>query len=427
MEQLNSRPVAIALSGVQKTYRLGQIGAGTLQEDLQSWWARRRGREDPNTRIGTDAHLSGSELRALDGINLTVRRGEALGIIGPNGAGKSTLLKLISRVTAPTAGDIDLYGRVSSLLEVGTGFDRQMTGRENIYLNGAILGMTRREIDAKLRSIIAFSELEPFIDTPVKRYSSGMFVKLAFAVAAHLDNEILIMDEVLAVGDAAFQKKCLTRMREAAAQEGRTVLYVSHNMNTIRALCDRCIVMDRGRIVFDGATEQAIAAYLALAGETETVELDLTAVPHAGKDVGRPLTMERLTLTDKVEPVYSAAEPLRLRLRVAAARPLEGVVFRLTLRTLSDQAVGTAWSRPLQVPAARAAEAVFTFPLTALAPGRYFASIGFYRREAGGSLVRLDHVSRAFRFSVSENENAPLEGENFVGAVVFPELEGEIL
>ena len=169
----NANNVAIRLSGVKKKYRLGQIGAGTLQEDLQSWWARRRGREDPNSKLGTDANVYGKTLMALDGVDLTVFRGQALGIIGPNGAGKSTLLKLISRVTAPTEGDIDLYGRVSSMLEVGTGFDRNLTGRENIYLNGAILGMTRREIDRKLDEIVAFSELKPFIDTPVKRYSSG--------------------------------------------------------------------------------------------------------------------------------------------------------------------------------------------------------------------------------------------------------------
>ena len=176
---------------------------------------------------------------ALNGVDLTVYKGEALGIIGGNGAGKSTMLKLLSRVTAPTEGEIDIYGRIASMLEVGTGFNGEMTGRENVYLNGAILGMTKAEIDAKMEQIIEFSEVREFIDTPVKRYSSGMYVKLAFSVAAHLDSEIMIMDEVLAVGDMAFQKKCLDKMRDAAKQEGRTVLYVSHNMDTIRQLCDR--------------------------------------------------------------------------------------------------------------------------------------------------------------------------------------------
>ena len=263
MENKNeTRDVAIRLSGVKKMYKLGQIGGGTLTADLQSWWARIRGKEDPNTKIGTDQRLVGKTFMALNGIDLTVYKGEALGIIGGNGAGKSTMLKLLSRVTAPTEGEIDLYGRIASMLEVGTGFNGEMTGRENVYMNGAILGMTKAEIDAKMEDIIEFSEVREFIDTPVKRYSSGMYVKLAFSVAAHLDSEIMIMDEVLAVGDMAFQKKCLDKMRDAAKKEGRTVLYVSHNMNTIRQLCDRCVVLDQGKVVFEGDVEEAINVYM---------------------------------------------------------------------------------------------------------------------------------------------------------------------
>ena len=260
--ELNNREIAIRLSGVKKMYKLGQIGGGTLQADLQSWWARVRGKEDPNMLIGTDQRLIGQTFMALNGVDLTIYKGEAVGIIGGNGAGKSTMLKLLSRVTAPTEGEIDIYGRIASMLEVGTGFNTEMTGRENVYLNGAILGMTKAEIDAKMEDIIEFSEVREFIDTPTKRYSSGMYVKLAFSVAAHLDSEIMIMDEVLAVGDMAFQKKCLDRMRDAAKKEGRTVLYVSHNMNTIRQLCDRCIVMDKGRVIFEGDVEEAISIYL---------------------------------------------------------------------------------------------------------------------------------------------------------------------
>ena len=207
MSTTEKRPV-IEVTGLKKQYKLGQIGGGTLTHDLQSWWARVRGKEDPNTVIGTDQRLFGQTFMALNGVDLTVYQGEALGIIGRNGAGKSTLLKLLSRITAPTEGEIKIRGRVASMLEVGTGFNNEMTGRENIYMNGAILGMTKAEIDAKLPQIIEFSECGDFIDTPVKRYSSGMFVKLAFAVAAHLDSEIMIMDEVLAVGDMKFQKKC---------------------------------------------------------------------------------------------------------------------------------------------------------------------------------------------------------------------------
>ena len=262
-----NRKVAIQLSGVKKMYKLGQIGGGTLQGDLQSWWARIRGKEDPNIKIGQDQRLIGQTFMALNGIDLSVYKGEALGIIGGNGAGKSTLLKLLSRVTAPTEGEIDIYGRIASMLEVGTGFNGEMTGRENIYMNGAILGMTKAEIDSKMEQIIDFSEVREFIDTPVKRYSSGMYVKLAFSVAAHLDSEIMIMDEVLAVGDMAFQKKCLDKMRDAAKKEGRTVLYVSHNMNTIRQLCDRCIVLDKGKVVFKGGVEEAIEIYMGSLGK----------------------------------------------------------------------------------------------------------------------------------------------------------------
>ena len=235
----------------------------TLRGDLQTWMARVQGKEDPNAKIGTsNSQIKvGEKFLALDDVNLEVKKGEALGIIGHNGAGKSTLLKLLCRVTAPTKGKISYNGRIASMLEVGTGFHAELTGRENVYMNGAILGMTKAEIDRKFDQIVEFAEMEQFIDTPVKRYSSGMYVKLAFSVAAHLDSEIMIMDEVLAVGDMAFQKKCLDKMRSAAKEEGRTVLYVSHNMNTIRQLCDRCVVMDHGKIAFDGDVEEGIGIY----------------------------------------------------------------------------------------------------------------------------------------------------------------------
>ena len=254
---MSEREIAVKIEGVKKQYRLGQIGGGTLQADLQSWWAKKRGKEDPNRKIG-DNRVIGETFMALNGIDLTIYEGERVGIIGRNGAGKSTLLKLLARVTAPTEGDIDIYGRITSMLEVGTGFNGEMTGRENIYMNGAILGMTKAEIDSKMESIIDFSEVREFIDTPVKRYSSGMYVKLAFSVAAHLDSEIMIMDEVLAVGDISFQQKCLEKMREVSLSNNRTVLYVSHNMNTVRHLCERVIVLDRGVVIYDGNVEDGI-------------------------------------------------------------------------------------------------------------------------------------------------------------------------
>ncbi|MBQ8248654.1 MAG: ABC transporter ATP-binding protein, partial [Clostridia bacterium] len=259
-----SENIAIKIQGLKKKYRLGQIGGGTLTADLQSWWAKIRKKDDPNTKIGQNVRLHGDSFMALNGIDLTIYKGEAIGIIGGNGAGKSTMLKILSRITAPTEGCVDIYGRIASMLEVGTGFSPEMTGRENIYMNGAILGMTKAEIDAKMEDIIEFSEVRDFIDTPVKRYSSGMYVKLAFSVAAHLDSEIMIMDEVLAVGDMAFQQKCLDKMRDAAKKEGRTVLYVSHNMNTIRQLCDRCVVLDGGKVIYDGEVEDGIGIYMGI-------------------------------------------------------------------------------------------------------------------------------------------------------------------
>lgn len=253
--------IAIRISHVSKEYRLGAIGGATLRQELQTKLAKLRGKEDPNLKIGQKAHEKNERFLALDDVSFEIRKGERVGILGHNGAGKSTLLKLISRITSPTAGTIGIHGRVSSMLEVGTGFHGELTGRENIYLNGAILGMTKAEVNGKIDKIIEFSEIEKFIDTPAKRYSSGMYVKLAFSVAAHLDSEIMIMDEVLAVGDLAFQKKCLDKMGDVSRDENRTILYVSHNMDTIRRLCDRCVVLDKGKIIYDGEVEKAIETY----------------------------------------------------------------------------------------------------------------------------------------------------------------------
>lgn len=258
-------PVMLRVEGVSKQYRLGKIGTGTLSHDLNRWWHRIRGKEDPYLKIGetNDRSTKGSSqyVWALQDISFDVRQGEVLGIIGKNGAGKSTLLKILSRVTSPTTGSVKSAGRIASLLEVGTGFHKEMTGRENIYLNGAILGMTKKEIASKLDEIIAFSGCERYIDTPVKRYSSGMTVRLAFAVAAHLDPEILVVDEVLAVGDAEFQKKAIGKMQEISKGGGRTVLFVSHNMAAVKSLCSRGVVLEHGRVVYEGEVENAVSFY----------------------------------------------------------------------------------------------------------------------------------------------------------------------
>jgi lipopolysaccharide transport system ATP-binding protein len=260
----------IQIENLWKQYRLGAGGHGRIVKDLQSWWAKKRGKDDPNSRLlpGVAAQNNTGDdwFWALQDVSFEAKEGEVIGIIGRNGAGKSTLLKILSRVTTPTRGEITITGRVASLLEVGTGFHPELTGRENVFLNGAILGMSKAEIRRKFDEIVAFSEVEKFINTPVKRYSSGMYVRLAFGVAAHLEPEILIVDEVLAVGDMAFQRKCLGKM-EAVGKEGRTVLFVSHNMPSVQKLCSRALLLDQGRVKQVGDVSEIVSSYLYLGGE----------------------------------------------------------------------------------------------------------------------------------------------------------------
>ena len=253
--------LSISVRNLSKKYRLGVIGYGTLYRDLQSWFAKLKGHEDPNSLIGFSGN--NSVINAVSNLNLDVERGEILGVIGANGAGKSTLLKLLSRITSPTEGEIGINGRLFSLLEVGTGFHPELTGRENIFLNAAIYGLNREEIENKIEEIIHFSGVKKFIDTPVKRYSSGMHVRLGFAVAANLDPDILVVDEVLAVGDAYFQKKALQRMKELKEEEKkRTIIFVSHNLQSVESLCTRAILLSKGKIVYDGKPSDTIREYL---------------------------------------------------------------------------------------------------------------------------------------------------------------------
>ncbi len=399
MEQLNTnREIAVQLHNVKKRYRLGQIGGGTLTADLQSLWARLRGKEDPNSKVDFDQRLTGTTFMALNGIDLTIYKGEAVGIIGRNGAGKSTLLKILSRVTGPTEGEIDIYGRIASMLEVGTGFNGEMTGRENVYMNGAILGMTKDEIDAKMEDIIEFSEVRDFIDTPVKRYSSGMYVKLAFSVAAHLDSEIMIMDEVLAVGDINFQQKCLKKMREAATEEGRTVLYVSHNMNTIRQLCSRCIVLDQGKVIFNGDVEEAIEIYNNAKRLYITSFYDIEHRKREGlvTEDFRFQSVEILTnaLTEKTK--------LEFLLKMKATRPSNHIILRMVVTNVSEVPLGTTFSQELVLDKG---ENVFkmSFDTSVFAPGEYSCQL-VASEFIGGMQIRQDSVVGAFGFGVEEQE-----------------------
>ena len=421
---MKEKNAAILISNLKKEYRLGSIGGKTLQEELQSWWAKKRGKEDPNLPINARTDLIGKKFWALDDIDLRIDQGETVGIIGANGAGKSTLLKILCQITSPSEGEVDLYGRITSMLEVGTGFHGEMTGRENIYLNGAILGMTKNEIDDAMDQIIEFSEIGEFIDTPVKRYSSGMFVKLAFSVAAHLKSEIMIMDEVLAVGDMAFQNKCLDKMREVADLEGRTVLYVSHNMNTIRRLCKRCIVLDQGKIVYDGDVEQAIAIYMNCSIGENQVDMDLSQMNHYQIGDNDEIKMEHLLLVDKVTPVYEHGEALKMKIKIRKKKDFNKILFRLTLRTDTDAGLGTAWSDEFDVSKAKDEFSVlFTLPMTQIAKGNFYVSIGLYQKDELGRAELLDHITRAFKIEVT---GSPIWYTNTYGHIVLDEIQYEI-
>lgn len=420
------REAVIQIDGLKKQYKLGQIGGGTLQGDLQSWWARVRGKEDPNTKIGSDQRSNGKTFMALNGIDLTVYKGEALGIIGHNGAGKSTLLKLLSRVTAPTEGEIRMKGRVASMLEVGTGFNGEMTGRENIYMNGAILGMTKAEVDAKMEQIIDFSECREFIDTPVKRYSSGMYVKLAFSVAAHLDAEIMIMDEVLAVGDMKFQQKCLGRMGDAANEEGRTVLYVSHNMNTIRQLCTRCVVLDQGRVIFNGDVEEAIQIYLDQNRVNMGKEIDLGTFPHQGMSFGKPVTMTRFSFSDRDWPSYGADEIMKASIDLQVDCVKENLCLRAIVYHRDEIPVCMCTTERGAIHLTEGNQQLtLSLDTRLLAPGSYYLKLALYIVNDFGTESVIDVVDKAVWFEKEEEgtENQLAWLPRWWGHVRMPKIQ----
>ena len=334
----------LKIENVSKVYKLGEIGGTTLRDELQRVWAKIRKKEDPTKKIGAKNYNKGEKFKALDNISFEVKKGERIGIIGHNGAGKSTLLKLISRVTGPTDGKIYLNGRVASMLEVGTGFHEELTGRENIYLNGAILGMTKKEVDAKMEDIIEFSEVRQFIDTPVKRYSSGMYVKLAFSVAAHLDSEIMIMDEVLAVGDMAFQTKCLNKMRSVSEEDDKTILYVSHNMNTIRQLCNRVIVLNHGQIIFDGDVETGISKYNGGIDDNNLPVVYDYRSEQRKFNFGQIARIEAIELLNKEKAIYDNTEELSVSLLIVSSVKIPNAHIFATFQNDLGVKIGTSIS-----------------------------------------------------------------------------------
>jgi len=316
----------LKVENVSKQYRLGVVGTGSLRHDFKRWWYKLRGKEDPFLKVGAvndrSAVASSDYVWALQDINFEVAKGEVLGIIGKNGAGKSTLLKILSKVTGPTTGVVKSNGRIASLLEVGTGFHPELTGRENIFLNGAILGMTKAEIHSKIDEIVSFSGCEMYIDTPVKRYSSGMRVRLAFAVAAHLEPDILVIDEVLAVGDAEFQKKAVGKMQDISHSDGRTVLFVSHNMAAVKSLCTRAIVLEHGKTVFEGGTDEAVDFYLRSNGESEIAPLS-ERTDRIGSGILRLTNVA--VLNENLMPVAEiiSGNPLCLKIEVEQIKDID--------------------------------------------------------------------------------------------------------
>ena len=396
---------AIEFNNISKIYRLGLVSTGTLAHDLKRWWTMNiRGKEDPYLTIGetNDRATKGESeyVWALKDIDFKVEQGDVVGIIGKNGAGKSTLLKILSKVTAPTTGTIRARGRIGSLLEVGTGFHPEMTGRENIYMNGAILGMTKAEIDRKLDEIVDFSGCERYIDTPVKRYSSGMMVRLGFAVAAHLDPEILVVDEVLAVGDAEFQKKAIGKMQDVSRGEGRTVLFVSHNMAAVRQLCKRGILLEKGKIKQTGEIEDVVSTYL-----TDDVDRSVHKTVLATDE-------KRLFLkncdTAKFEyfefykdiPIFASDEDIDIIIVITANKTVKDCRINCTIYDEEENPLGSCSSfdtfdiNPGQM------RIKYTICKTMLVSGRYSISFSIGNGNTSDGEVNYDIISHAVYFEV---------------------------
>lgn len=395
--------LAIRVENVSKEYRLGAIGGATLKGEIQSKLAKLFNKEDPNLKIGEKSHNKNERFLALNNLSFDIKKGETVGVIGRNGAGKSTILKLICRVTAPTKGNIYLNGRITSMLEVGTGFHPELTGKENVYLNGAILGMTKAEIDKKFDEIVEFSEVGQFIDTPVKRYSSGMKVKLAFAVASHLDSEIMIMDEVLAVGDVSFQNKCIDRMKKVAEEEGRTILYVSHNMATVKSLCNRCIVLSHGQLAFEGETDEAIAVYMQDDSLDNTTFFDTSKTKRHPKCNQRHLLQNLHMYESKTNNLeYGTVFPFRIEWN--SKNTDERLLMKMVINGIDTTPVGVIFGGELaHQEGINSAE--FEFDTSYLVPGKYTVDVILYDEDQSGSIMFYDRTT-ALRFTIEHSDKS---------------------
>jgi lipopolysaccharide transport system ATP-binding protein len=389
----------IKVENLSKAYQLGDFGTGTISRDIERYWARIRGKEDPFLKIGetNDRTTKGKSdmVWSLKDLNFDIEQGDAVGIIGRNGAGKSTLLKILSRVTSPTTGSVKIKGRIASLLEVGTGFHPELTGRENIYLNGAILGMRRAEIKRKFDEIVDFSGVERYIDTPVKRYSSGMYVRLAFAIAAHLESEILIVDEVLAVGDAEFQKKCLGKMGEVSKGQGRTVLFVSHNMASIEVLCNKIIKLRNGLKFYEGDVKTGISLYYDSSKTTHDNKLDSRTI----SDTNFGFVFKSIAL---VKPVISGSE-LIINITMDADDVHLSVSVGIIIKDHNNLILTTFFTRHNNISFSVKKGANYfkcTIPKLSLIPGEY--SIDLWASKEGDATS--DYVENATNFTVEQGD-----------------------
>lgn len=402
--------IVIKVENVSKQYRLGDVGTGTLSHDLNRWWHKARGKEDPYLHVGETNNRtskgSSDYVWALKDINFEVNSGEVLGIIGRNGAGKSTLLKILSKTTSPTTGSVKVKGRIASLLEVGTGFHPELTGRENIYLNGAILGMTKREIKNKFDEIVDFSGVERYIDTPVKRYSSGMYVRLAFAVAAHLEPEILIIDEVLAVGDAEFQKKCLGKMKDVSMNDGRTVLFVSHNMPTIKNICNRALLLNEGSIYMNGTADQIVDGYLNNFIEFNTSDGVMINKSHRNYDLSEKIKYLFIGFINPFESnQYSTKDNIDVKIILQASIAQQNFRISFSINRIDDSVVGLYFSEEIFHIEANE-EKSFTVAIKnhQLAKGQYYFEFCVGTGNHLTGITEYDNVTKTLFFEIAYDD-----------------------
>lgn len=396
----------IKVDNLSKQYRLGVVGTGTMRDDFSRWWSSIRGKENPLLKLGeqNDRTVVGNSnyVWSLKDINFEVNQGDVLGIIGRNGAGKSTLLKILSRITAPTTGSVKIKGRVASLLEVGTGFHPELTGRENIYLNGAILGMKKSEITRKLDEIIAFSSVERYVDTPVKRYSSGMYVRLAFAVAAHLDPEILVIDEVLAVGDTEFQNKCLGKIKDISG-EGRTVLFVSHNMGSVQNLCTRGILLNNGEIVFDGSSSGAVNEYVARGINFNTARFVEVTNEHRAGGTLNEIQLISLEFVDGFTfNQYATNDDITIELILFGNQSIEDFRIGFGIYTIQEEGVAAHFTQPkFSIQKGEQKKINLKIKNHQLAKGQYYFNFAIGKGNEETGVREFDIVMKSLFFEIA--------------------------